>query len=456
MAKQLRRVRTLGRGASGAVVWLASDDESGELMAVKSSFAGGAGAAQLRREGRVLSGLCSPHIVPCLGSRAVAGGEYQLFLEFAPGGSLADEVARSGGCLAEPAVRAYAGDVARGLAYLHGKSLVHGDVKARNVVIGGDGRARLTDFGCAREIDSAGPIGGTPAFMAPEVARGEEQGPASDVWALGCTIIEMITGHAPWSDINDILAAIHRIGYTDAVPEVPGWLSAEAKDFLDGCFKRRAVDRFTTAQLLDHPFIASAAAFDRMTEPVKQERASPKSTLQEAFWDSDSDDEADETATGAAERIGALACAASALPDWDSDEGWIEVHDEGSFAPAMPPASDADYFVRVETSEPKLEQFAVAKDSCNRLPCNAVEAIDSSIRQGNYMLAHLFNSKNGVLRPFGSNRIEESVGYNCVCNRNRVIKNHFLLKFCFVVTNQLVHSTCSLRLLYFTNRPRDS
>ncbi|KAL5226562.1 hypothetical protein ABZP36_014827 [Zizania latifolia] len=454
MAKQLRRVRTLGRGASGAVVWLTSDDESGELMAVKSTFAGG--AAQLRREGRVLSGLCSPHIVPCLGSRAVAGGEYQLFLEFAPGGSLADEVARSGGCLAEPAVRAYAGDVARGLAYLHGKSLVHGDVKARNVVIGGDGRARLTDFGCARVIDSVGPIGGTPAFMGPEVARGEEQGPAGDVWALGCTIIEMITGRAPWSDINDILAAIHRIGYTDAVPEVPGWLSAEAKDFLDGCFKRRAVDRFTTAQLLEHPFIASAAAFDHRTEPVKQDRTSPKSTLQEAFWDSDNDDEPDEKPTSAAERIGALACAASALPDWDSDEGWIEVHDDGTFAPVMPPASDADYFVWAETSEPKLEQFAVAvaEDGGNHLPRNAVEAIDSSIRQDNYMLAHLFRSKNQVLHPFGSNRTE-SVGYNCVCNRNRVIKN-ISAQISLAVTNQLVHLTSSLRLLYFANRPRDS
>ncbi|KAF0916803.1 hypothetical protein E2562_011632 [Oryza meyeriana var. granulata] len=379
MAKQLRRVRTLGRGASGAVVWLASDDDSGELMAVKSACAGGA-AALLRREGRVLSGLCSPHIVPCLGSRSAAGGEYQLFLEFAPGGSLADEAARNGGCLAEPAVREYAADVARGLAYLHGMSLVHGDVKARNVVIGSDGRARITDFGCARVMDSAGPIGGTPAFMAPEVARGEEQGPAADVWALGCTIIEMATGRAPWSDMDDILAAVHRIGYTDAVPEVPGWLSAEAKNFLDGCLKRRATDRSTAAQLLEHPFIASAAAREHRPEPSKQERASPKSTLQEAFWDSDTDDEEDEMPTGAAERIGALACAPSTLPDWDSDEGWIEVHDEGSFSPIPMPAIDEDYYVW-ELSVPLIEQFAVAVDGGNRLPRNKAEAIDSSIRQ---------------------------------------------------------------------------
>ncbi|EAZ13221.1 hypothetical protein OsJ_03141 [Oryza sativa Japonica Group] len=378
MAKQLRRVRTLGRGASGAVVWLASDDDSGELMAVKSASAGGA-AAQLRREGRVLSGLCSPHIVPCLGSRAAAGGEYQLFLEFAPGGSLADEAARNGGCLPEPAIRAYAADVARGLAYLHGNSLVHGDVKARNVVIGSNGRARLTDFGCARVMDSGG----------------------ADRRHAGV--------HG---------AGVHRIGYTNAVPEVPGWLSAEAKDFLDGCFERNASDRSTAAQLLEHPFVASAAALDRWPEPAKQERASPKSTLHDAFWDSDTDDEDDEMPTGAAERIGALACAASALPDWDSDEGWIEVHDEVSFAAVTPPASDADYFVWAELSDPEMEQFAVAADGVNHVPRNEAEAIESSIRQGSYLHVHLGSGKNEIFHPFDTDGTESRSGSESLANGN--------------------------------------
>ncbi|XBI28394.1 hypothetical protein VPH35_052635 [Triticum aestivum] len=237
------RVRTLGRGASGAVVSLAADDLLGALFAVKSAPA--AAADQLRREGDILSGLSSPHVLPCLGFRAAAG-ECQLFLEFAPGGSVADVAERCGGRLEEGAVRAYAADVARGLAYLHGRSLVHGDVKARNVVVGADGRAKIADFVCARAVGSSDrPIGGTPAFMAPEVARGEEQGPAADVWALGCTVVEMATGRAPWSDMDDVLAAMHRIGYTDAVPEVPAWLSAEAKHFLALCFARDARDRCT-------------------------------------------------------------------------------------------------------------------------------------------------------------------------------------------------------------------
>ncbi|KAF8654551.1 hypothetical protein HU200_061745 [Digitaria exilis] len=172
----------------------------------------------------------------------------------APGGSLT--AWSVGGRLDERDVAAYTGDVARGLAYLHGRALVHGDVKARNVV-----------------------IGGTPAFMAPE---------ASDM-------------------DNDLLAELHRIGYTDAVPEVPAWLSAETKDFLACCFKRDAGDRSTAAQLLAHPFAAGEAGVPL----VPQEHAARRVL---AFWDPDTDDEADEMSTVAAERIGALACAASALP----------------------------------------------------------------------------------------------------------------------------------------------
>jgi mitogen-activated protein kinase kinase kinase 17/18 len=430
-AKQLRRVRTLGRGASGAVVWLASDEASGELVAVKSARAAGA-AAQLQREGRVLRGLSSPHIVPCLGSRAAAGGEYQLLLEFAPGGSLADEAARSGGGrLAERAIGAYAGDVARGLAYLHGRSLVHGDVKARNVVIGGDGRARLTDFGCARPAGgSTRPVGGTPAFMAPEVARGQEQGPAADVWALGCMVVELATGRAPWSDVDedDLLAALHRIGYTDDVPEVPAWLSPEAKDFLAGCFERRAAARPTAAQLAAHPFVvASAAAAIR--GPAKQEVVpSPKSTLHDAFWDSDAEDEADEMSTGAAaERIGALACAASALPDWDTEEGWIDLQDDHSAGTAdAPPAPVADYFISwAEPSDAELEPF-VAVAAAAGLPHVAGVALAGATAvnlQGSYYYyppMHLGVRGNEIPRPLLDHHgdgLEKGQGSHRVCNR---------------------------------------
>jgi mitogen-activated protein kinase kinase kinase 17/18 len=365
MERRWTRVRTLGRGASGAEVFLAAEEATGRLLAVKSVPA--RGAAALVREQGVMAGLRpSPHVVPCFGGRACRDGSYQLFLEYAPGGSLADAAARGGGRLGERDARRAAADVARGLAHVHGAGVVHGDVKPRNVVLGADGRAKLADFGCA----GSRPVGGTPAYMAPEVARGEAQGPAADVWALGCTVLEMATGRAPWSSsrVDHALATLRLVGYTDAAPEVPEWLPADARDFLRRCLARRASDRPAAAELLDHPFIASASA----SSSKMGGWVSPKSTLDAAFWESDDDTDEDEVArcvAGAAARIKGLACSVSTLPDWDSDgEGWIHVTSTpNDSAPAYGKAAVDDVGVSGEVElrdvEPLLDIDADSGDS---------------------------------------------------------------------------------------------
>uniref|UniRef100_A0A0D9XHJ0 Protein kinase domain-containing protein n=1 Tax=Leersia perrieri TaxID=77586 RepID=A0A0D9XHJ0_9ORYZ len=336
------RLRGIDSGASGAAVSLAIDDASGELFVVKSACSGeraGAAKQQLRREWGVMSELSSPHVLRCLGF--VAGDdEHRLFLEFAPGGSLADVAARNGGRLDEVAVRAYAADMVRGLDYLHGKRVVHGDLKGSNVLVGADGRAKLADFGCSKkqQQSTAAVIGGTPAFMAPEVARGEEQGPAADVWALGCTVVEIATGRAPWSGADNVLAALRMIGYTDgAVPEVPPWMSPEAKDFLNKCLQRRSGDRATAAQLLQHPFVSTSSCGVNNMEVVKATWVSPTSALDAALWESEStssssltgdeeDDDLSSNSNSPISRIRAMACSGETLPDWDSDRHcWIEV-----------------------------------------------------------------------------------------------------------------------------------
>ncbi|GJM89636.1 hypothetical protein PR202_ga05844 [Eleusine coracana subsp. coracana] len=385
---QWTRVRTLGHGASGAEVYLAADAASGLLFAVKSVPP--RGAAALAREHEVMSCLPrSPHVVACAGGRAARDGSYQLFLEFAPGGSLADAAAaamRDGGRLGEDEVGRFAADMARGLAHVHAAGVVHGDVKPRNVVVGADGTAKLADFGCARRVEKGSPIlGGTPAFMAPEVARGEEQGPAADVWALGCTVVEMATGRAPWSHVvDDVVAVVRMIGYTDAVPDVPKWLPAEAKDFLGKCLCRDASERWTAAQLLEHPFIAAAAGCDDATAEVdcgKGKWVSPKSTLcfDAAFWESDTDDEDDELSHGAAERIKSLASSVStSLPDWvsDDDEGWIDVI-------STPTESSSDYAVPVPAEgKTAIDDAVVSKEEEEELSNAEVESRDIDVDSG--------------------------------------------------------------------------
>ncbi|PNT67117.1 hypothetical protein BRADI_3g21215v3 [Brachypodium distachyon] len=329
--------RALGQGASGAAVSLAADDASGELFVVKSATPG---SGQLRREWALMSGLSSPHVVRCLGFRA-SGSRDHLLLEYAPGGSLADAARRRG--MDEAEVRGYAADVLRALDYLHGSArVVHGDVKGGNVLVGADGRARLADFGCAHSITgrtTTMPLGGTPAFMAPEVARGEGQGPAADVWALGCTVVEMAAGGVLRAHQDDnVLAAVRRIGFTDdAAPEVTRWLSPAAKDFLGLCFRRRADERPTAAQLLEHPFVAMASCgllLKKEELPVKSKPTwvSPTSALDAALWESDSeadDDDDDVSSSSPVDRIREMALSSSGsllpLPDWiSSDDGWIQ------------------------------------------------------------------------------------------------------------------------------------
>ncbi|KAL6646889.1 hypothetical protein ACP70R_015583 [Stipagrostis hirtigluma subsp. patula] len=329
-----QRGPVIGRGAS-ATVSIAIDRRTGDVFAVKSVEIASAGI--LRREQSVLSALSSPYVVSCLGSDvSVAadgsgGMSFDLFLEYAPGGSLADEIKRRGGRCQEAVIRSRAADVLRGLAYVHGAGVAHCDVKGRNVLLGADGRAMLADFGCARWTAEEGNAGGvaairgTPVFMAPEAARGEAQGAAADIWALGCTVIEMATGGAPWPQrFADPVAALHHVAHAGEVPETPAWLSDEGKDFLARCLVRDPAERWTAEQLLLHPFVASSTPAAAKAAAMEQ-RVSPKSILDLGFWE-DSDSTTDSDATAAltpADRVGSLAAGA---PDWSwSDELWITV-----------------------------------------------------------------------------------------------------------------------------------
>ncbi|PON52116.1 Serine/threonine protein kinase [Parasponia andersonii] len=253
------RGRTIGRGSSAAVS-IATAHGSGEVFAVKSVELSKSGS--LQREQKILSSLSSPKIIAYRGFNVSSeNGElvYNLCLEFAPGGSLSDHISRRGGRLSQAEIRACTRQILTGLDYLHSAGIVHCDVKGQNILVAEEG-LKIADLGCARfSGDVSGgdwvPLAGTPAYMAPEVARGKQQGFAADVWALGCTVIEMATGRAPWGDVFDPVAAVHRIAFSDDVPEMPRFVSEEAEDFLGKCLKRDPLERWSVSELLDHPFV---------------------------------------------------------------------------------------------------------------------------------------------------------------------------------------------------------
>lgn len=332
---------TIGRGSTAAVS-LATAAPSGELFAVKTTEL--SCSVFLQKEQHFLSRLCCPRIVKYIGydiSYENNKPMYNLCMEYVPGGTLKDAIQRQGGCLVEPMIRSYTEQVLQGLEYLHMNGLAHCDIKSQNILIGKDG-AKIADLGCAKLVgrvagnggSATSAISGTPMFMSPEVARGEEQGFAADIWALGCTIVEMATGSTPWPEMTNPVSALYRIGFSGEVPEIPRWLSSKAKDFLSKCLRRDPRERWTAKKLLEHPFIAE---LDSLSVVVKDfTTSSPNSVLEQGLWDSMEVLECPRNvphevilSNSPAERIkrliGSTISSVSCEPNWTWDEDWITV-----------------------------------------------------------------------------------------------------------------------------------
>ncbi|GLJ38610.1 hypothetical protein SUGI_0787220 [Cryptomeria japonica] len=273
------RGSVIGVGAFG-IVSLAMDKASGELLAVKSIECKEERKEDLlamENEISILKKLDSPWIVKYLGENySDDGGVYRrnLLMEYMAGGSIADNLQRFGGPLEESVIRIYARDILKGIEYLHSQGIVHSDIKGKNVLVGDSG-VKLADFGSAKVMsnereNSKVELSGTLLWMAPEVVNQVERGPPCDIWSLGCTVVEMATGRPPWTNISQPLVAMYKIGCSDELPEFPKTLSAQGHDFLQKCFHRDPKQRWTSTQLLTHPFVS---------ERFKQEPKSPKSTL---------------------------------------------------------------------------------------------------------------------------------------------------------------------------------
>ncbi|HET9691659.1 MAG TPA: serine/threonine-protein kinase, partial [Acidimicrobiales bacterium] len=206
-APHYRVVGVLGRGAT-AVVELAVAPDGTRVARKRVALTGSAvdidqARTRLRREAVVLARLRHPGIVPVLAVDDDAGD--LVIVMPALVGNLADRVA-AGGPLPPAEVAEGAVTLLGALATAHAAGVVHRDVKPANVLVDHRGRLALADFGLAggpattAGLTMAGTVLGTPAWMAPEQARGEPVGPAADVFALGATLLFAATGATPWGD----------------------------------------------------------------------------------------------------------------------------------------------------------------------------------------------------------------------------------------------------------------
>ncbi|XP_052142555.1 mitogen-activated protein kinase kinase kinase 1-like [Oryza glaberrima] len=247
----------LGSGSFGSVYEAISDD--GFFFAVKevSLIDQGINAkqriVQLEHEISLLSRLEHENIVQYFGTDKEDGKLY-IFLELVTQGSLAALYQKYR--LQDSQVSAYTRQILIGLNYLHQRNVLHRDIKCANILVDSNGLVKLADFGLAKEmsiLSQARSSKGTVYWMAPEVAKAKPHGPPADIWSLGCTVLEMLTGKVPYPDM-EWTHALLKIG-RGIPPEIPATLSEDARDFIMKCVKVNPNDRPSAAQLLDHPFV---------------------------------------------------------------------------------------------------------------------------------------------------------------------------------------------------------
>jgi serine/threonine protein kinase len=230
VAGRYRLLDTIGSGAMG-IVWQARDERLDRTVAIKqlmmraglSESQAADARRRAMREGRIAARLQHRNAI-ALFDVAEHDGDPCLIMEYLPSRSLAGVLADRG--TLSPQEAAQIGEqVATALTAAHAAGIVHRDVKPGNILIDDTGQVKITDFGISRSTDdgtmtqsSVGMLAGTPAYLAPEVARGQDPTRASDVFSLGATLYHAIEGQPPYGFKDNPLAQLYAVAMGN-VPE---------------------------------------------------------------------------------------------------------------------------------------------------------------------------------------------------------------------------------------------
>lgn len=232
--------------------------------------------ARFEREAQIVASLSHPHIVPVYDVGEEQGSRF-IVMEYIRGRTLHDLI-ESSGAVAPARIVDIMSSVLDALGYAHAHGLVHRDVKPHNILLGNDGTARLADFGIAHLVDSSATrtavILGSAHYLSPEQARGEEATPASDIYAAGIVLYEMIWAHPPFDGPNALSIAHHHVHTPPSVLETPSAPECTPLvPIVERALAKNPLDRFPNAAAFAssltqvEPDIARTAAL-----PFPQER----------------------------------------------------------------------------------------------------------------------------------------------------------------------------------------
>jgi beta-lactam-binding protein with PASTA domain/tRNA A-37 threonylcarbamoyl transferase component Bud32 len=252
-----RIVRKLGTGGM-ANVYLAEDEVLGRRVAIKILNDRHAGDDQFverfRREAKNAASLSHPNIVSIY-DRGEAEGTYYIAMEYLDGRSLKELIVARGPAPVHIAID-YARQILTAIRFAHRHGIVHRDIKPHNVLVDGEGRLKVTDFGIARagasQMTEAGSIIGTAQYLSPEQAKGAPVDQTSDLYSVGVVLYELLTGVVPFSGDTPVEIAMKHLSTS---PELPSAKRAEVPRELDlvvlRALAKDPADRYQNAEEMD-------------------------------------------------------------------------------------------------------------------------------------------------------------------------------------------------------------
>ncbi len=266
----------IGEGGA-AVVYRALDQRLDRVVAIKllrpQFTTDEASRKRFLNEARTAAGLNHPNVVDIYDFGENPDGSMFIAMQYIEGQNLKDFLHRRGR-LSPADVVAIIPQVCQALTAAHSRGLIHRDVKPQNIMIDNKGNVHLTDFGIVKalsgpELTQTGMTFGTAAYLSPEQATGEPIGPASDVYALGCVMYEMLTGSPPFTGDNPAVVAYKQVWdqprpLHEWAPEAPPALES----IIMRCLNKDPARRYPSAAALGTDLTNLGSAFNQPTQAV--------------------------------------------------------------------------------------------------------------------------------------------------------------------------------------------